>query len=201
MLANFDHNSDLVILDVDLGDANQNGFDISRILREKGYKGKICIHSNRGRLEFQPKAIDAGADFFLPKPMSKNDLVMLLSQCVDPEKNQVPSVKALLFEDEGVFQRQWKRLYRPGELEIHDSMSSFDISSAQGYDYAICDYYLKNGETGIEVARKLREVGFENPIFLNSNIDSIPGDEAKLFDLIVKKDAKEAFNQITEFMK
>ncbi|NRA69335.1 MAG: hybrid sensor histidine kinase/response regulator [Pseudobacteriovorax sp.] len=200
MLANFDHKSDLVILDVDLGDSSQNGFDVSRKLREMGYKGKICIHSNRGRLEFQPKAIDAGADFFLPKPMSKNDLVMLLSQCVDLEKAETPSVKALLFEDEGIYQRQWKRMYGPGELEIHDSLSSFDITSAQGYDYVICDYYLKNGETGIEVARKLREAGFDKPIFLNSNVDSLPEDEAELFDLIVKKDAKEAFEQITEFL-
>ncbi|NRA69272.1 MAG: response regulator [Pseudobacteriovorax sp.] len=200
LLANGCASFDLVILDVDLRLGNQNGFEICRQLREFGYEGKLCIHSNRGRLEFQPKAIEAGADFFLPKPMGKNDLVMLLSQCVDLEKAETSSVKALLFEDEGIYQRQWKRLYGPGELEIHDSLNSFDISSAQGYDYAICDYYLKNGETGIEVARKLREAGFDKPIFLNSNVDSLPDDEAELFDLIVKKDAKEAFEQITEFL-
>ncbi|NRA63465.1 MAG: response regulator [Pseudobacteriovorax sp.] len=201
MLEKINLNADLIILDVDLQEPALNGFDVCRKLRNKGYKGKICIHSNRGRLEFQPKAIDAGADFFLPKPMSKNDLVMLLSQCVDLEKAETPSVKALLFEDEGIYQRQWKRLYGPGELEIHDSLTSFDISLATGYDYAICDYYLKKGETGIEVAKKLREAGFSKPIFLNSNVDSLPEDEAGLFDLIVKKDAKEAFEQISKHLK
>ena len=193
---------DLIILDVDLGSSNYDGFDICRRLRSNGFEGQICIHSNRGKLEYQPKAIEAGANFFLPKPMKKNDLLSLLTQCAAMQNDYSKQIrKILLFEDEGIYQRQWKRLYLPGELEIHDSISSFDISSTQDYDYAICDYYLKNGETGIEVARKLREVGFENPIFLNSNIDSLSGDEAKLFDLIVKKDAKEAFQQITEFMK
>ncbi|NRA68989.1 MAG: hybrid sensor histidine kinase/response regulator [Pseudobacteriovorax sp.] len=192
---------DLIVLDVDLGLGNQDGFEVSRKLREMGYKGKICIHSNRGRLEFQPKAIEAGADFFLPKPMSKNDLVILLSQCDDLETIEPPSVEVLLFEDEGIYQRQWKRLYQAGKLDIYDSMSGFDVSSAQKYDYIICDYYLKNGETGIDLARIIRETGFEKPIFLYSNVDSLPDDESKLFDLIVAKDAKKAFAKITEYLK
>ncbi|NRA68734.1 MAG: response regulator [Pseudobacteriovorax sp.] len=201
MLGNISLLTNLVILDVDLGDTDRNGFDVSQRLRQMGYKGKICIHSNRGKLEFQPKAIEAGADFFLPKPMSKNDLIGLLSQCIQLEDDDNQVTKVVLFEDEGIYQRQWKRLYGSDQLEIHESLTGFEIRQVQDYDYVICDYYLKNGDTGIDVAMKLREIGYEKPIFLCSNLESLSEEKSSLFDLIIKKDAKEAFLQITEFLK
>jgi len=62
---------DLIVMDVDFGPAMANGFETVRELRRRGVDTKIIIHSNRGALQFQAMSIEAGADLFIPKPMSR----------------------------------------------------------------------------------------------------------------------------------
>ena len=121
----------LIIIDVDLGLGNSNGFEICRQLRETGYTGKICVHSNRERLSYQPKAVLAGADFFLPKPMSKQDLLELLSQPTPSDVELIPYTpsKILLFEDEVIYQRQWKRQFSNDTLTIQDEISTASLDN------------------------------------------------------------------------
>ncbi len=88
------HSCDLAIIDVDLADTYLDGFDLVQLFRkEKQMEGFICVHSNRGLSEYQDRAHIAGADFFLPKPMTRVHLLKLLKTALE---------KALAVEQEAV---------------------------------------------------------------------------------------------------
>ena len=115
----------IIILDADFGSGNISGFESCKLLRHSGYKGIICIHSNRGRLEYQPLAIEAGADYFVPKPMSKADLVNVIESNLTRGEAPIVSKKILLFEDEAIFQRRWKSKAKPKEVIAVRSWEEF----------------------------------------------------------------------------
>ena len=62
---------DFLIVDVDLGQSDWNGFQLVKHLRSNlNYQGAICIHSNKALTSDFKKALQSGADAFIPKPMS-----------------------------------------------------------------------------------------------------------------------------------
>lgn len=75
---------DLVVCDIDLGDPSQDGFDVVSRMREAGYRGKLCVHSNRSDTRSYEAALAVGANAFLPKPMSRIHLLDLLVAASDP---------------------------------------------------------------------------------------------------------------------
>lgn len=74
---------DIFIIDVNFGVGRMNGFDLSMALRDSGNNANICIHSNQGVLEYRSKAIEAGADIFMLKPMSKAHFLSLIYSAVN----------------------------------------------------------------------------------------------------------------------
>jgi len=66
-----EHQFDIIVMDVDFGPTLANGFETVRELRNQGNTAKMIIHSNRGALQYQSMSIEAGADLFIPKPMSR----------------------------------------------------------------------------------------------------------------------------------
>ena len=68
----------LIIQDVDLGPASKNGQEVIKELRDAGFAGHICVHSNRFLDEDVNKAIAAGANFTIPKPLSRPHFLKLL---------------------------------------------------------------------------------------------------------------------------
>jgi nitrogen-specific signal transduction histidine kinase/CheY-like chemotaxis protein len=69
---------DLFVLDVDLAGSPLGGFDLCREIRARQPEAIICIHSNRGEVEYHGEALRAGANLFLPKPMHRIHLLQLL---------------------------------------------------------------------------------------------------------------------------
>lgn len=76
-------NPDVFILDVDLGESSLSGMQLCTELRGQGYKGQICIHSNRTSAEDMQIALASGADFFFPKPMTRIHLLRILQNAAD----------------------------------------------------------------------------------------------------------------------
>jgi CheY-like chemotaxis protein len=70
---------DLVITDVDLGRNEISGFDLARSIRRLQPNARTCVHSNRSCPDDYRNAVEAGADAFLPKPMSTQHLIGLLA--------------------------------------------------------------------------------------------------------------------------
>ena len=73
---------DLIITDVDMGNDSLDGFALVRKFRAGGHAGMICVHSNRIVAADHKRAIEAGADAFLPKPMARAQLLRLVLQAV-----------------------------------------------------------------------------------------------------------------------
>jgi signal transduction histidine kinase/DNA-binding NarL/FixJ family response regulator len=73
-----------IIQDVDLGQGLPDGIETTRALRAAGYRGQICVHSNRFVFEDGRIIIEAGANVTLPKPMSRVHLLKLLRAAVEP---------------------------------------------------------------------------------------------------------------------
>lgn len=75
---------DACICDIDLGCENFDGFDVVRALRARGMPGVVCIHSNKTLQD--RTALEAGADSFLPKPMSRFHLLTLIKDALERER-------------------------------------------------------------------------------------------------------------------
>ena len=73
---------DLLITDVDMGRDSVDGFDLVRQLRADSHSGMVCVHSNRIVGADHKRAIDAGAEAFLPKPMARAQLLRLVLQAL-----------------------------------------------------------------------------------------------------------------------
>ncbi len=78
---------DLVITDVDMGRASLDGFELVQAMRSKGTAAHICVHSNRIIAADHKTSIRAGADAFLPKPMTRAQLLKLVVQSAPAAKS------------------------------------------------------------------------------------------------------------------
>jgi two-component system, OmpR family, response regulator len=67
---------DLVVLDIGLPDAD--GRDVLLALRAAGFEGGVLLLSARGEVEDRLSGFHAGADDYLPKPFSFDELVLRL---------------------------------------------------------------------------------------------------------------------------
>ena len=112
---------DLIISDVDMGHDSLDGFALVRKLRAGGHAGMICVHSNRIVAADHKRAIEAGADAFLPKPMARAQLLRLVLQAV--QSASVPFVEPAI---ESIVPRQGavaadKPLPKPEILVVDDN--------------------------------------------------------------------------------
>ena len=86
-----DKQFDLIIMDVDFGPAMANGFDTVKEMRKRGIDNKIIIHSNRGALQYQAMSIEAGADLFIPKPMSRAVFLKIIVSVLQDRDGRKPA--------------------------------------------------------------------------------------------------------------
>jgi CheY-like chemotaxis protein len=70
--------ADFYILDIDLGQSSMNGFELITEFKSRGYTGAICIHSNRCLPSDFKRAMDLGAQSYLPKPMTRSHLLKFI---------------------------------------------------------------------------------------------------------------------------
>jgi DNA-binding NarL/FixJ family response regulator len=75
----------LMVLDVDLGLQETNGYELLREMRLNNFEGVVCIHSNRTSPEDFKIAVASGADAVLPKPMSRAHFLKLILQAAQRE--------------------------------------------------------------------------------------------------------------------
>lgn len=64
---------DLVVLDLMM--PRLDGFTVCRELRRLGFTGRILFLTARGRTEDRVRGLDCGADDYLPKPFSRDELL------------------------------------------------------------------------------------------------------------------------------
>lgn len=70
---------DLIVCDIDFPGKDINGYEVIEQIRQIKPAAKLCAHSNRILPSDYRRAINAGADAYLPKPMTYPHLVGLLA--------------------------------------------------------------------------------------------------------------------------
>ncbi|NRA68953.1 MAG: hybrid sensor histidine kinase/response regulator [Pseudobacteriovorax sp.] len=189
---------ELAIMDVDYGQGHLSGFEATEKVRQLGFEGIICIHSDSGTFDYQPKALTYGANLFLPKPMSKDHLLTMLTDILHVNQAYQKRSKIMIVEDDKIYMRRWKKLL--GDEKIvsifsYEELDSFIKENSDWYsdiDLIITDYYLGNKYTGADVRNLIRKSSFEGAIYLCTN-DLNPSPQVEeMFDKIIPKDPSES---------
>jgi CheY-like chemotaxis protein len=160
---------------VDLGTGSSNGIALLTALRSQGYKGSICVHSNRFLHEDLTRAIKAGASAVIAKPMSRSQLIALL---IDVTTDPRP---CFAYIDDSVSFLIGMRLKMKHHCEMQEFRSSGeffkkidqDPSLLDRLDFVLSDYYFAPGDphNGESLAKALRSKGYRKPILLVSSGD------------------------------
>ena len=208
---------DIIVLDVDMGQENINGFETARRIRSEGYSGLICIHSNRGGPEYHKEAMTNGADMFINKTMPREHFLRLILSVLGGSEQHLgksggnisPKVepkqdKILLIDDEAFFHKHWQRLL--GKDKVHSFYSYKDLKAAMGAGNTfrdcwavVTDFYLQDMyHDGTDVSQLLTDGGVKAPIFLSTNATD-PDIAGTPIRKVVSKIPSEAVNEIKDF--
>lgn len=143
---------DLIILDVMLPD--QNGFDTARHLRRDGYTGSILMLTALGGTKDKVHGLDAGADDYLTKPFSFDELLArvraLMRRGTTPGGQEASSLKFADLEMDLI-----SRKTRRAGKEI----------SLTAKEFALLEYFLRNPNralTRTQIAEHVWDVHFDS---------------------------------------
>jgi signal transduction histidine kinase/DNA-binding NarL/FixJ family response regulator len=203
-----EHNPVLVIEDVDLGATSKDGIEIVTMLRANGFKGHICVHSNRFLAGDNRAALGAGADTVLPKPLGRAHFLKLLLASL-PEiqavgsasvgAQETPQKLSVAMIDDSVSMRlAWKV-----EIGKHTNFRSFASSGAfldacdreefflSHLEVVVTDYNFAPGDPldGGTLARELRRRGYQGLILRASGQANLGSEVEALFDADIGKSA------------
>ncbi len=121
----------LVILDVGLPDGS--GFDVTRRLRERGFRSPMLMLTARTSVSDKVSGLDAGADDYLPKPFEYPELLArvkaLLRRATLTSATNVVHVRDLTLDP---ISRRVERSGRPIELTQKE--------------YALLEYLMRNAD-------------------------------------------------------
>jgi signal transduction histidine kinase/CheY-like chemotaxis protein len=204
---------DLIITDIDMGSDSQSGFDLVRVLRNRGVSARICVHSNRIIPSDQKTALLVGADVFLPKPMPRAQCLRLLLQAgqalIENERlnalglaTESSSItfeghrpEVLLIEDNPFIRFAWEEVLKV-DAQVH-LMSSLDdlnrrISEDPGFlnrlSCIITDLYLDGSSgDGLEIGRVVKAKRPGLPIYLSSDAVVTEAECAGAVDRVIGK--------------
>jgi signal transduction histidine kinase/DNA-binding NarL/FixJ family response regulator len=207
---------DLVITDVDLGAASLNGFDLVLELRKKGSKALVCVHSNRIVAADSKTAIEAGADYFMPKPMARAQLLRILSQAAASQANLTSSIQlgkanavitvapepistkpaVLVIDDSPMTLDAWAEMLAP-DAEVFTMISFEDLTEKIESDpnfvsqltYVITDMHLDGSAgNGQDIGRLLKGIRSDLPVLMSSDDTFEAQDLVGVADKVIPKE-------------
>ena len=79
-------NIGVAVIDLDLGDSTLDGYALIKIIKQKYPCAVICIHSNHSGDYHRQRSLELGADLFLPKPASKEQVEKILELAIHNKK-------------------------------------------------------------------------------------------------------------------
>ena len=163
---------DLVVCDIDLGDANVNGLNLIAQFRDRYPRGRtvLCVHSNRNDDATRRAAMAAGADVVLPKPLSREAVLDLVTRCRPASARP----RVAVIEDSAFIAESWA-LHLAGSADVRlfaDPESFVAAASGQGgldlYDWIVTDYYFDGSDTtGVDLAGWIK-ARRKIPVFLST---------------------------------
>lgn len=139
---------DLVILDIMLPD--QNGLDTARHLRRDGYAGPILMLSALGATKDKVHGLNAGADDYLSKPFSFDELLARVRALLRRQRSEVNSMLRFSDLEMDLVSRKVSR----GDKEIRLTPKEF----------ALLEYLMRNPNRPIsrtEISEHIWDVRFD----------------------------------------
>ena len=144
---------DLIVLDVMLPD--QNGLDTARRVRTDGYSGPILMLTALSETKDKVRGLDAGADDYLTKPFSFDELLA--------------RVRALLRRSDNVTQgaTQSKLTFEDLELDLVTrkvTRAGNDLTLTQK-EFALLEYFMRNPKrplSRVSIAEHVWDVHFDS---------------------------------------
>jgi two-component system, OmpR family, response regulator len=123
---------DAIVLDVILAQDGPlaDGFEVCRLLRHQGCWAPVLMVTARDAIEDRVNGLDAGADDYLPKPFSFEELVARLRALIRRGAPERPAVLAL--DD--------LRL-DPASHEVHRGDAKIDLTPTE---FALLEYLMRN---------------------------------------------------------
>jgi CheY-like chemotaxis protein len=207
---------DLIITDVDMGNDSLDGFALVRKFRAGGHAGMICVHSNRIVAADHKRAIEAGADAFLPKPMARAQLLRLVLQAVQsasvpfvepaiesivPRQGAVaadtlPKPEILVVDDNPFILDAWEDVLKADAIvhvftgleDLSDRLEA-DPSFADRLVAAITDMHLDGSAgDGLDVGRFLKKSRPGLPVLLSSDATFSDDELLGVVDRVIAKE-------------
>jgi len=191
---------DLILCDIDLGPGSPNGFEVVTELRRAHCRALICVHSNRGLPEDRVRAVQSGAEDFIPKPMNGDGLISLvmkaLAKCeFKDESVKVPEVA--IVDDNSFVTDAWKRTLAGIRVHAFSSPVEFwkqadsEKDFLERLDCVLTDYYFEEGmsaaaENGGDFAMAVKQRS-NVPVLLSSDA-VFAGNDVDPVDAIIGKD-------------
>ena len=198
---------DFLLCDIDLGSGSIDGFNVLEELRSRNYQGSICMHSNRTLPEDYRRAIDMGAQAFIPKPISREHLLKFIVTNLNRVKFSATAVGIkpliIVLDDDIFFQFAWEQiLSQDADVLTFDFPHLLKEKLEQNPGLLnrtfciITDYYFgKNTVFDTELRDVISGYGFKGPVLLSSNMIGEINDP-----MITKKISKEPIS-FTELKK
>ena len=123
-----------VLLDLDMP---MNGLQIQAAMKELGVVLPIVFLSGRGNIQSSVKAMKAGADDFLCKPASKQDLLGAIERAIS--KNQKAIINRGIFDD---FRRRLETL-TPREKQVYALVVAGKLNKQIAYELNTTERTIK----------------------------------------------------------
>lgn len=170
---------DVCILDVDLG-SDIGGFELSQRIRQKYPNMFICIHSNRDGELYADKALQYGADLYLPKPMQRRCLHNIITIS---EARKFGEQLLVVVDDSLLVLESWKRFFGDKRLVSMQSPEEFwrlfNAKSTLKLDVignlvTDVNFGSQSRTSGIEFANLIREKGYQRNIYFASDAELPP---------------------------
>ena len=205
----------LLIQDIDLGAKSRNGLEVILELRASGFDGHICVHSNRFLDDDVNKAVAAGANFTIPKPLSRTHLLKLLlaalgvdrrvgaearAAVVEPNRRVEDSPKGkpkVAYVDDTFAFLMGAKQRLADHVELVTFRSSADLlnkieqeaSFLGSLSLLITDFYLDKFDchNGLTLTRAVKSMGLKCPVILASEVDLQEPEENGCFDRQIGK--------------
>jgi len=137
---------DAIVLDVILDESGPlaDGFEVCRKLRQNGCWAPVLMVTARDAIEDRVSGLDAGADDYLPKPFSFEELVARLRALIRrgaPERPAVLTVHDLRLD--------------PAAHEVHRGNHAVDLTRTE---FALLEYLMRNAGRALTRAELVEHV-------------------------------------------
>ena len=142
---------DLVILDVML--PGQNGIDTARHLRRDGYTGPILMLTALSSTKDKVNGLDAGADDYLTKPFSFDELFARVRALLRRNQNKNSSNSVLKYSDLEIDLVQRKVVRSQQEISLTSK------------EFSLLEYFMRNPERPLgrtSIAEHVWDIDFDS---------------------------------------